>query len=1165
MRGDFSNWRDESRQNFAGVLHQQGRVLLDADWNTQTAITTDWQDTAAVDIIGAGVAAVPADQPNGFKVRTALPSGPDRVLLTVSPGRVWADGLLAQLYNYPDPDLTGDVPRQATYLTPPVYPAVVNTSTIAIGVRDAVILEVWREEINGFQLPELLIEPALGGPDTTERVRTAMAFRLMRLGPGDTCENIRERLQDNFPNKGKLRATLQPATPVTGDCPTLGKGGYTGFEHQLYRVEIADVNSGPPQFKWSQYGGGLVGRGTFTAGSPNTIRITANFQAIASSGLRSLYLEAVDYDQLLGRWRVVYGAQATITDDVLTLSATTVFGSVGNIPSSTFFRLWNDIALVQNFTNTELPNQVGIFLDFEAPATGKYVPGDYWTFTVRAGEIPTPELLVGKVNGAITLRVPPKGIHYHRVPLGILEWISTTAVSFPIEDCRHIFQPLTRLGTCCTYRVGDGMDSWGDFDTIAEAIAALPPGGGEICVLPGEYRENLRIDGRSNITIKGCGRRTRIRPGATNPTHPIIHVLNSRNIRIESLSIFAHHEGIGVVLEGPDSGPVGGTLRSVTLEKLFVRAATRCAIETHVGIDITIRGCEIEMTDQASDAPGIFFAGDDSLITGNIIRVISDKGTLAGGVSGGRTLDTEIFDPALRGRGGLNIGGTSERVRVTHNLIQGGTGNGITLGTLAEIRLGNVEQIKYPGASGVVDQLGHPVDFTQPPSSGVTRIGSAGALYDIHIEHNLIYNMGANGIGVAAFFDLSKEDEFISVNSLTIVGNEIRNCLNREIQVIASAMQESIGYGGIALADVEYLVIRDNVIENNGPSQRMPICGIYVLHGEGIEISRNRIRNNGAKDGTSDSDALPGARGGIFVSYAIAPRLPFEGFQASHEFSIPAQNGVPAIKIHNNSVSSPLGQALALVALGPVSVIGNQFTSLGLLSSLNSSSTWAATVLIFNLGLSNELYLQLLAFSAVAMGQVKAYNSHLEADDDNTLFMPQPGLDDAILGGYLANGNVLFSDNQCTLNLMDETTEFALSSVLIASLDDVSFCNNQCDCDLFLGDLIITHAILFGISLRVTNNRFKEGILGAWLSALTLALLNLTTDNQSTHCLLNLGLLVEDRQNMSLLDAFFPKLCAAFHRIGKRFGRSPDTKQTTDNSAAAKVTVAPKTEENIKP
>ena len=268
--------------------------------------------------------------------------------------------------------------------------------------------------------------------------------------------------------------------------------------------------------------------------------------------------------------------------------------------------------------------------------------------------------------------------------------------------------------------------------------------------------------------------------------------------------------------------------------------------------------------------------------------------------------------------------------------------------------------------------------------------------------------------------------------------------------------------------------------------------------------------------------------------------------------TVPSQNGVPAIKIHDNIVSTPLGQALALVALGPVSVIGNQFTSLGIVGSSSSTTSLAATVLIFNLGLSNELYMQILAFSAIAQGHVRPPESAVRAsDDEDTIFMRKPGLDDAVLGGYLANGNVLFANNQCTLNLMDAITEMAVSSVLILSLDDVSFHGNQCDCDLFLGDLVITQAILFGISLRVTDNRFKEGILGAWLSAVTLGLLNITTDNQSTHCLLVLGTVVEDQPNGSLLDVFNPKLCAPFHRIGKNFGKPdeppppPPTKTTT--------------------
>src|SRR5712691_1071601 len=110
MKGDFSRFPDERNHNFAGVLHQQGRVLLDADWNAQTAITTGWQDTAGHDIIGAGVAAVPAGEPNGFKIDSAAHAiGTTNVQLKVRPGRVWADGLLARLFGEPDPDSTGAI------------------------------------------------------------------------------------------------------------------------------------------------------------------------------------------------------------------------------------------------------------------------------------------------------------------------------------------------------------------------------------------------------------------------------------------------------------------------------------------------------------------------------------------------------------------------------------------------------------------------------------------------------------------------------------------------------------------------------------------------------------------------------------------------------------------------------------------------------------------------------------------------------------------------------------------------------------------------------------------------------------------------------------------------------------------------------------------------
>ncbi len=1090
MRGDFSIWRDERRQNFNGVLHQQGRVLLDADWNAQTVITNDWEDTAARDIIGSGVAAVSADVPDSFKVRAAaVAAGGLDLDLTVSPGRVWADGLLAYL------DASADVHRLATYLSPPIADPAGSAPGTA-GTRDAVVLEVWREEINGFQMPDLLIEPALGGPDTTERVHTEMAFRLLRLtNAADTCDSIIERLRDNFAAKGRLSVTLDAPPPPTGDCPLLEGSGYTGFEHNLYRIEIARVNPGTaPMFKWSQFGGGLVGRGELrNTPTPGRISITANPQAIINCGLSQFYLEILNYDPTLpvtlgrGHWRVVYGANVTLgSNGTLTLpnpgSADVLFGSP---PSNgdVFFRLWNGIHLISDFDAlTAQPLQDGILLQFDLVPGAIYVAGDYWTFSVRAGEITNVTPLIDAK--------PPEGIHYHRVPLGIIEWDASPPPV--IEDCRRVFQPLTRLATCCTYRVGDGLHSHGDFRSIQAAVHALPAAGGEICVLPGEYRENVVIDNLSNITIKGCGPRTRVIAPAAPPA-PVFHITESQNISILSLAVEAHDQGVGVLLDGRPLEVISieehgheAPLLNITLEGLHVRAAARAAIEVQFGYNITIRGCRLKMRDVVTTWPALFLIGEDSSIEDNYLLI--DTENEVEGVQALNPLDPLFFHRPTHALGGLQLGGACERIRVIDNVIVGGIGTGIVLGSQVE---------------------GGPT----------TNRHSVGDLYDILIEGNRIFHMGINGIGVVTFFPLEEVDDFISVHRLVIKQNEIRKCLYRPIPE-DPAMRDSMGYGGIALADVEHLTIRDNFIIDNGPSFREPVCGIFVLHGEGIDISRNHILNNGAK--SSESGVVKrGQRGGINILFAIAPTVEIRIF----ETAVPAHGGFPALKVHDNIVSVPVGRALSVVALGPVSVQGNQFTSNGMDFDM-TETVIAGAVSILNLGVTTEFFLQYLAFAFITYGAAPGVTEG------------RPGLDDERLGMSLTNGNVLFNDNQVSLNLVESGISLSFSSILILSLDDIGFQNNQCECNMF-DDFVLAHAIIAGMSVRVSDNRFKDPSLldfirkegvGFSFSAITVGLfMNTTTDNQSTHCLWIVGLpnLTVDHSNVSMVMRTRPTACCS--------------------------------------
>ena len=269
--------------------------------------------------------------------------------------------------------------------------------------------------------------------------------------------------------------------------------------------------------------------------------------------------------------------------------------------------------------------------------------------------------------------------------------------------------------------------------------------------------------------------------------------------------------------------------------------------------------------------PAVLALGDDLLIERNLIEVPSRRAFVAGD-----------FVPGTMSRGGLQIGGTSERVRVIDNLIRGGSGNGITLGSLIFIddNSNPVPPSKWPTPN--------PVDPCNPakPASILLQLAkikvgafffqpaSAGALSEIVITRNRISQMGMNGIGVVGYFDLAKDRDFIVVMGLSITGNEIRNCLRRELEKVSAAMVDLQGYGGISLSYVERLSIRDNFIADNGPSHIDPVCGIFLLYGVGVEIDRNRIVNNGIKT-QEPAAACAGlvAVGGINIVYAIAPMV----------------------------------------------------------------------------------------------------------------------------------------------------------------------------------------------------------------------------------------------------------------------------------------------------
>ena len=232
--------REAEREPEPGALPAGPRLHRRRRDRRETLIDPRLGGHRARDVIGAGVAAVPtSDQPAGFHVADAItPAGGRRSPSPLLPGRVWADGLLVQ------PRRAAAETRVATYLGRRS-----RRPAVAIDHRDRRRATRWcwrcgARRSAASSVPTSLIEPALGGPDTTERMVTRLRAPSVPHGPRDNCATIATRLPTTR-EKGTLTVTLSPPRPrrrLSG-----GRGGrlHGVRAPDLYRIEIADVAAGP--------------------------------------------------------------------------------------------------------------------------------------------------------------------------------------------------------------------------------------------------------------------------------------------------------------------------------------------------------------------------------------------------------------------------------------------------------------------------------------------------------------------------------------------------------------------------------------------------------------------------------------------------------------------------------------------------------------------------------------------------------------------------------------------------------------------------------------------------------------------------------------------------------------------------------------------------------
>jgi hypothetical protein len=436
VKGDFSRISFSARKHFSQVLLQQGRVLLDADFNEQGAIVANALRQLTRDLLGPH--AGPEDG-LGFRI------GNDSGRIIIGPGRYFVDGLLAS--NTPFLE-TGSI-APLFYDTQPGYPfpGSVEAANFELDKPYFLYLDVWEREVTWLDDGSLR-EVALGGPDTAVRAQVVWQVRAVEHQPPVGVFNPEAWLEEHLQRhhwetiNGARLPQMKAWTDSKSDsdrtpCTADPLGGYIGLENQHYRVEIHQDGLGgrPITFKLSRDNGGVAGALVEQQGNDLVVHGARNGEHAFAPGQ---WIELTDeVDRLNSRpgimMRLVKVHRERLTFDPATESRPPPPLSQLSKP---VIRRWdhresrhyelNGGAIVLEPDKT-YPVERGIQISFRKAATGSapaYRSGDFWLIPARAtiGDIEWPshtEVVDGQPRRAPDF-VEPDGVHHAYAPLALV-------------------------------------------------------------------------------------------------------------------------------------------------------------------------------------------------------------------------------------------------------------------------------------------------------------------------------------------------------------------------------------------------------------------------------------------------------------------------------------------------------------------------------------------------------------------------------------------------------------------------------------------------------------------------------------------------------------------------------------------------------------------------
>jgi len=780
MSFDLSRIRFDARKDFLGVVMQQGRVQLDADWNEWVTELARRLQAGTLDTFGGNV--VPRITPNGFLIQTTAGGG-----LTIGVGRIYVDGLLAENHGgAPEAweprlaELHGttavDYTAQPYYHEPPALPG---------GGPHLVYVDVWQRDITALQEPGL-IEQAVG-VDTTGRRQTVWQVKVLTNVGNMTCAtpdgNIPGWPEIIAPSAARLSTDTGTPSFEPDPCKVPPAAGYRGLENQLYRVEVHTGGPlGTATFKWSRDNATVASRVTHI----NTARDRITVESIGRDDVLRFHdgdrVEVTDdWRELknlpgeLRRIRVAGGVDETARtlqfDDALPAGLFPVNAEHATDPArNTRVRRWDQSGQVRREDGTAVQDldasgssgeilippagtrlflENGILVEFDLDqAGGEFNSGDYWAFAARS------------VDASIEIldRAPPLGIHHHYARLALVTFPN------PPTDCRTLWPPVSEGAGCdCSVCVTAEGHNQGTA-TIQQAIDSVKDTGGTICLGPGTYNitDNLVVNAARSLRIRGQGWATMLVGGQPGN---ILDITGSTGVALENLTVIGSASESGTTAMIAARNVVDLRVEHINILGLAVREATSVGMALSGFIlGASVSECAIVaergIANVGKEDPGYVLTGE--LHTAHNIVFCSQRALSFDGLS-------------------LHFGNT----RIENNLLLVGAQAAVvaTGVVLAGSNMGVTDNVIYTAGDGI--------------RAGVDRLT---------VERNEINGIGANsgdGIVLQEGLDPGGLDHaHITGNRLLMLrGNGISVVHRVENAIISENVMSRLGLGAVVMSE----------------------------------------------------------------------------------------------------------------------------------------------------------------------------------------------------------------------------------------------------------------------------------------------------------------------------------------------------------------------------